>query len=282
MTSSKEPSIISFPKKKSREKLSSPESKPKKTLQGNAKELPPDPFLNGSVDLKKNSESTKKNSLKNSGNKMPVPRFRQSRNRVLEALKRLGVKPEEVDVAPQVTVLLKCAEGGLKAVLQAMRSSARNETIRTFLQKFDSIPSGDRDKLPWEAIVISAELDFDTFLGAASFSIANFASNKSKIIMSSSHPKVTEARVKYALMAGGEKDRFAIDTMVGAMPSAKGPTFIGNAVFNGPSQHGNPVKELEAESAAAIFVDDGNLGNLFPSSSETQNELIEIRKKLLE
>lgn len=264
----------------------SPESKPRKTSRKNVKEQVLDPLPSGLEDLKTKSLSVsgKKRSLKRNGSAMPVPRFSPSKDRIKEALKRLGVKPEDVENAPEVTPLLKNAEGGLKAVLGAMRFSTQNETIKRFIDKYDSIPVGDRERLPWEAIILSAELDFDSFTGAAVFAIANFSSNKSKIIIASSHPKVTLARVKYALLPSGEKDRFAIDTMVGALPSPKGPTFIGKAIFGGASQaaSGGDKDDEEDTPTNGVYVDDGDLDNLFPPSSAMQEKLIPIRQKLLE
>lgn len=284
MSSENDGVIMSTPSVESPEKPSSPESKRKKTSTESVKVLEMDQSATGLADTKKNPSPGrgKGRSLKKGVNLMPVPRFRPKQDRGKEALKRLGVSQEDVENAQQVTDLLKYAEGGLKAVLAAMRFASQNETIRIFLQKYDSIPSGDREKLPWEAIVIAAELESDTFFGAASFAVANYASNKSKIILSSSHPKVTQARVAFALLPGGEKDRFAIDTMVGALPSPKGPTFIGKAIFGGASQTANEKDDDDSTPQEGVFVDTDNLDSLFPPSADMQEKLIAVRQKMLE
>lgn len=227
--------------------------------------------------------SEKKPISKKKQGEMPVPKMAEKRAREIAALKRLGVSQEEVESAPSMSLLLKEADGGLKAVMIAMRFNLQNETIKKFIETYDAIPSGDRERIPWEAVVIAADLDFDTFYGAAGFSIASYASNKSKIILSSSHPKIARARIKYGLMAGGEKDRTAIDTMVGALPSPKGPTFIGKAVFGGAAQTANEKDDDEdGKPSEGVFVNDGNLDALFPPSGDIQEKLIPIRQKLLE
>lgn len=66
--------------------------------------------------------------------------------RSVAALKRLGVSQADLDAAPQISPLLKKADGGLKQVLAAMRF-APDEVITAFLRKYDSIPLGDRERL---------------------------------------------------------------------------------------------------------------------------------------
>jgi hypothetical protein len=269
------------PSSERQEKPLSPESPPTKTEPKSGKVLPPDQFLNGSEDTKKKNLLVKEKKPSSKSSEMPVPKLTEKQNRVVQALKRLGVSPEEVASAPEITPLLKEADGGLKYVLNCFRFSVQNETIKGFLEKYDSIPAGDRERLPWEAIVISAGLDFDMFMGAATFAIANHSSNKSKIIIASSHPKVTKARVRFALLPSGEKDRFAIDTMVGALPSPKGPTFIGKAIFGGAGQAAAGDRD-DDEPQEGVVIDDGNLDSLFPPSKDMQEKLIPIRQKLLE
>lgn len=284
MSSNTDDTSVITPNSESPERLLSPELKRTKTSPKSVKVLPMNPLVNGSVrgSRRKRSSASGRGSSSKSKSAMPVPKLSLKQDRTLQAIKRLGIKPEEVDAAPGVTPLLKLADGGLKAVLGAMRFSGQNDTLQKFLHKYDSIPSGDRERLPWEAILIAAEVDFDTFVGAATFAIANVSANKSKIIMASSHPKITEARVRYALLPSGEKDRNALDIMVGAMPSPKGVTFIGKAIYGGASQTAAGDRDEDDTPQDATYVDDGNLDNLFPPSDAMQERLIPIRQKLLE
>ena len=100
-------------------------------------------------------------------------------------------------------------------------------------------------------------------------------------IMGSNHPDVMDARVKYAKMAGGERDRTQLDISLGFLQSPKGPTFIGKqvAVFGGGGQKkdgsGEDIMDAEVSS------DDG-FDQLFPSPNEIQEKLVPIRQRLLE
>jgi len=191
--------------------------------------------------------------------------------------------------APEITPLLKNAEGGLKAVLGAMRFVGDDPTIQTFLEKYDSIPSGDREKLSWEAIALAAGLDLRVFLGSAMLALQSQAVNMVKIIAMTSHPKITRARVKYGLLPSGEKDRTALDTAMGFLPSPKGPTFIGKAIFGaggGGQSGGGPPAEVNDDDSddEDTFIDVENLNTekFFPSSNTVQQKLIPIRQRMLE
>lgn len=194
----------------------------------------------------------------------------------MEALKRLKVKSEQLATLPQITRMFRKADGGLKTVLAAMRFSAQDEVIATFLKKYDSLPLGDRSHLPWEAVAVAAKLDVRTLCGAIMNAIVLSAGNTSKILALTSHPKLMEATIKYGQLPSGEKDRRALDLMVGALPSPKGPTFIGKAVFGASGS-----KETEKGDPADYFGEDDDLDQLFPSASAMQEKLIPIRQKQL-
>ncbi len=208
-------------------------------------------------------------------------------DRTQQALKRLGVDVLALRSAPEITPMLKNAEGGLKAVLGAMRFSSDNPYIADFLSKYDSIPSGDREKLSWEAIGLAAGVDLLALLGAAMIALQSHAVNTVKIIAMTNHPKITRARVKYGLLPSGEKDRTALDTAMGFLPSPKGPTFIGKAVFGTSGQamsaQGAGRGDDDDEDGPVINGDDDpDLDNLFPPANEMQQKLIPIRQKMLE
>lgn len=205
-------------------------------------------------------------------------------DRAKQALKRLGLDILALRAAPEITPLLKNAEGGLKAVLGAMRFCADDPSIQIFLEKYDAIPSGDREKLSWEAIALSAGLDLRVFLGAAMLAMQSHAMNTVKIIAMTNHPKITAARVKYGLLPSGEKDRTALDTTLGVLPSPKGPTFIGKAIFGSGNQTMSAQGAGKGDEDDTIIDADSDpdLDNLFPPSNDMQTKLIPIRQRLLE
>jgi hypothetical protein len=152
--------------------------------------------------------------------------------------------------------------------------------IAAFLAKFDSVPVGDRDHLPLEAVALAAQIDISHLLGSILVSLQTQAVNTVKIIAVTSHPKITEARVAYGLLPLGEKDRAALDTAMGFLPSPKGPTFIGKAIFgsgkNVMDQQRGDEDEDEPGSNGDIDMD-----RLFPPANLMQQKLSAIRQKLL-
>jgi hypothetical protein len=217
-----------------------------------------------------------------SSSAMPVPS--PIVDRKADALRRLRPKvtPEQLATAPPVTKLLKGSFGGLRMVMQAMRFALNDEVIAAFLKKYDSIPLGERERLPWEAVCISAGVNLNHFAGSAMLAAASYCANKSKLIIATNHPEITKKRVEYALLPSGEKDRYALDVMAGAMPSAKGPTFIGKINFGTSSpalRKGNDDDDSEGEAVSTVMVDDVN--QLFPQANVSQNKLVPIRQRLL-
>ncbi len=189
---------------------------------------------------------------------------------------RLKVKPEQLATVPQITDFYRNAEGGLNAVLTAMRFSAQDEVIAAFLNKYDAIPAGDRPYLPWEAIAIAAKLDVRTLSGAIMNAIIQSCANTSRVLAFTSHPKMMRATIRYGQKPSGEKDRRALDLMVGALASPKGPTFINKAVFASSN-----VKDDEETEQQAIFDRDSDLDELFPSAAAMQEKLTLIRQRRL-
>ncbi len=188
----------------------------------------------------------------------------------------MKVSPAKMASVPQITPLFKNAEGGLKAVISAMRFSSQDPAIAAFLKKYDSVPEGDQKRLPWEAIALAAKVDLRQLTGSILFALRDASVNMVKVIALSSHPLITRARVTYAQLPGGDRDRNAMDTALGFLPSPKGPTFIGKAVFG---TNGSQEKE---DGQPATFGGDDDLDDLFPSPNAMQDKLNPIRQRLLE
>lgn len=214
---------------------------------------------------------------------MPVPKLSALESRTLQALKRLKVKPEALLAAPQITPLLKTSvKGGLKASLDAMRFSAEDQDIKAFLKVYDKVPLGDRERVSWEAIAIAAKVNPKHLLGAIQLAVQTHCWNRSRFIAVSNHPDITNARVKYAKMAGGEKDRTAIDIFNGFLQSPKGPTVnvtqqVAGFGGGGHTKDGGGGNIVDAEVSTSDGFDD-----LFPSPNEIQDKLVPIRQRLLE
>ena len=295
MQPSSKPSPSSGLNQENDETLLSPSSPQKKTRSKSKPETQADPLKTGleSSTLKKKSDHANGNGEKSTEKQdnqslLPVPKpLPKPVDRAQQALKRLGVDVLALRSAPEITPLLKNAQGGLKAVLGAMRFTAEDPSIAAFLEKYDSVPAGDRERVSWEAIALAAGVDLRVFLGSIMLALQSQAVNTVKIIAMTNHPKITAARVKYGLLPSGEKDRTALDTAMGFLPSPKGPTFIGKAIFGSGNQTMSAQgagKGDDDEDGTVIEAnsDDPDLDILFPPSNDMQTRLIPIRQRLLE
>ena len=196
------------------------------------------------------------------------PSSRGKRPRALAPLDRetvlvkLGVDKDELAIAPPLTTILSQAEGGLPAVLAAIRFSHHPE-IEKFLEVWNAATDEDRELAPLEAFALKAEVDFPSFLGECILELQNQFANIVKVIAITSHPKTMRARVKNALTPGGYRDRNAIDTALRFLPQAKGAT----TVFNfGP---------VSQPASVGVHPDDVETNDLFPDLSTTQKLLTE-------
>jgi hypothetical protein len=88
--------------------------------------------------------------------------------------------------------------------------------------------------------------------------------------------------VEFAKMAGGEKDRTALDIMAGAQQSTSGHTFIRDAWFGAPSKGTDKSDGEEVSKPAATYIEPSGFEDLFPPPNETQEKLVPLRQRLLE
>ena len=177
-------------------------------------------------------------------------------------------------------------KGGLKAALDAMRFASEDMEIGAFLKVYDKIPPSDKEHVSWEAIALASKVNPKHLLGAIQLAVQSHCWNRSRFIAISNHPDITKARVKYAKMAGGERDRTQLDISLGFLQSPKGPTFIGKqvAVFggNGGQQASKDDDDEDGQVIEAKSNSDDPFDALFPSPADIQQKLVPIRQRLLE
>jgi len=113
---------------------------------------------------------------------------------------------------------------------------------------------------------LSAGLNPQEFIGAVILCLRDQSVNRVKILSITAHPEVMQARIRAAKLPGGRKDRDAMDTALGFLPSPKGPTFINRQYVNASDQ-----KQVEESAGSG----DTDLDYLFPPISETQKRLPE-------
>lgn len=189
-------------------------------------------------------------------------------------LTRLGVSLDEYLAAPKISHILREIQGGKSKALKAMRF-ADSELIRTFLEKYDSISPRDREKLSLEAIALAAKVNVRHLWGEIMLAMREHSVNSVKVIAIASHPEVIQKRVEFAMTPAGVRDRDALDIMLGALPSPKGPTFI-NKFFAGGS---HVEQEEESQNESVELSED--LEYVFPDSSAMQEKVHPMRQKLL-
>jgi hypothetical protein len=198
------------------------------------------------------------------------------RDRKREALRRLGVTAEQLRTAPDLSSMFKQAHGGLTGTLKAMRSS-ESPSVRAFLQKYDAIPVRDRKSLSWEAIGLAAEIDFDALTGGIVLALQARSVTEVKIIALSHHPEVMRKRIEYAKLAGGVRDRDAIDTGLRFLPTNKGNTFIFNPAGGTKDDDGD-----DEQPEPVIDARESDLDHLFPDLKRTQEALVPVSSRMIE
>jgi len=159
-----------------------------------------------------------------------------------------------------MTPMLMEAEGGLPAVLSAMRFSADPYIVK-FLKAYDATTDIDRAALPWEVWAIKAGLQIEPLLGSILIALRQYSVNTIKLLTISTHPEVVRARIQNALTPKGYRDRDAIDTALGFLPQQKGATFIGK-YFSGTA--------VPEEEKPPTRPDEPGVEDLFPDISNTQ------------
>jgi hypothetical protein len=126
-------------------------------------------------------------------------------------------------------------------------------------------------------VAILANLNFRQLTGSIIFALQTDSVSAVKVIALAGHPSVTEKTIEYAKMASGEKDRMMIHQALGFLPSPKGPTFIGKAVFS--SNDG--LAKTDASEGPETFDKDDDIDELFPPATKIQERLVPIRQRLL-
>lgn len=194
---------------------------------------------------------------------------RPSRN---SPLSRIGVSLSEYQAAPKISPILREIQGGKSKALRAMRFSSQ-PLIRTFLEKYDSIPPRDRGKLSIEAIALAAKIEIPHLWGEIMLAMREHSVSAVKVIAVAAHPDIMKARVEFAQLPGGYRDRDKLDEILGAVKPANGNTFIGRAFFGGQQPESDTDKD-EPEAS-------DDLEYMFPDASAIQERHSPIKQKAL-
>ena len=144
--------------------------------------------------------------------------------------------------------------------------------IKAFLEKYDSIPPRDRERLSIEAIALAAKIEIPHLWGEIMLAMREHSVSAVKVIAVAAHADVMKKRVEFAQLPGGYRDRDKLDEMLGAIKPSAGNMFIGRAFFGGQQ----PESDDEEEEAKSDDVD-----YMFPDASAIQERHSPIKQKAL-
>ena len=148
-----------------------------------------------------------------------------------------------------------------------------NPVVKKFLARYQQIPSGDRNYLPFEAIALAADVEPAYLLGEILLAMSEFSVASVKVIGINRHPEVMKKTVERALEDEGFREREMVHSMLGALPQKSGSIFIGKFF-------GSKAEAPDESSVPEKFEDDVDV--IFPDVSVMQEKVQPLRQKLLE
>lgn len=187
----------------------------------------------------------------------------ERRKLIEDAIVKIGLDVHDVFTAPQISEVLKVAKGGVPTIINSMRFS-NEPCIRQFLSAYDEASDLDKRIIPFEAFALLAKVDIPQLLGAIILSLRDQGANIVKIMLMTHHEDTVKARIRNAKKPGGVRDRNALDTALGLLPSPKGPTIFN--VMPG-------VRQLSDRDSPMIEAGEIDANEMFPNLSKTQNLL---------
>ena len=223
-----------------------------------------------------NPKKSRKQSKKSAASKdalMKVPRVMEPRKS--QAFRRLGIRQGDVARAPEITSILSEAVGGIAKIIPAMRFST-NPAVTRFFSVYDSVPKGDRESLPLEAIALKADVDLAELLGAAILAFRKSQAQRSAIIAFGRHPEVLQQTIECALKPGGDRDRALLHSAVGFTPTPKGSTLNVNI-----NQNDFAETDKIPDKGGDDGDDDADVNLVFPSVTAAQENWQPMRRNLL-
>lgn len=145
-----------------------------------------------------------------------------------KALADIGVKDGDYLTVPQLTPIWKQANGGIAAVISALRSSNAPEA-RAFLNVYDTITKRAREVLFVEEIALAAKIpDLLAFRTIAIAAVCIDTEDAAKLMLASSRPELIAASLAQAVTKKGFADRELLLKASGTMPTPRGATVLIN------------------------------------------------------
>lgn len=182
-----------------------------------------------------------------------LPRFLRTggnyrtKTRRQEIQKRLGITAEQMVGVPEITPILRMANGGPKGCIEALRADDSPDAV-TFLAKWDSLAATDQTRACIEDVCIASGLTTRRLLEVITGAMMTQGDVMTRLIVAAAKPKVIERMAKQAKTAKGEKDRenFLRGKQVDWFVPSKGLTIdqsdrrTQNNVLNAPKERSLP------------------------------------------
>ncbi|HEY1897826.1 MAG TPA: hypothetical protein VGG62_16215 [Terracidiphilus sp.] len=178
---------------------------------------------------------------------------------------------------PVVTDIIRGAMGSMRKAIQVLRFSA-DPAVVSFFETYDTIPQGDREYLPIEAIAFKASVSPVALLGAILLASKTVRGQQSALMAINAHPALLKKTIKYAGMPEGSKDRQMLHQAVGFLPSPHQGGVNMNVNLLGPPQY---PQGIAAPEAAPVTEEEISFESLFPSVKLNLEEWSEDRQRLL-
>lgn len=145
----------------------------------------------------------------------------QRDSRTEQARERLGLQSGQMRGVPRITHILERTPGGISTVLDALRLSTDEDTVK-FLDKYDSVSDSDMERLSIEEVCVAAGVEPKRLLELAVSSLVEDSQASGAILAAIYHPRVIEATAKEALESWGVDEKRMFLSGSGFLPSAKG------------------------------------------------------------
>lgn len=144
------------------------------------------------------------------------------------ALRRLRVKPEDLESSPQITPVLRRTVGSVAKSISLLRFS-EDPQAQKIVESYDQANKCDRDIVPIEAFCLRTNVNPAAILGLVIMSMRNLSAQESALTTMMEHPEVVRSTIQFAKeIPGASKDREMIHQAVGYLPTSKGSSIIVN------------------------------------------------------
>lgn len=173
-------------------------------------------------------------------------------------MKRIEITEEMYVKAPKITEMLQRIIGGREKTINILRFS-EDPTVIAFLDVYDRIPTGDQLCIPLEAVMLKAQVNAATFIGAVTFTAKQMLGHESQLELLVNHPEVVRKTIKFATeLPGASADRKMLHDAALFIP--KTPPMSVNVQQNnvekvvaskGPSA-ANPTPEIATSTPLAL------------------------------